>query len=607
MLEIRNLSKNYDEKVLNHISVRFPSHGLVTITGDSGCGKSTLLQIIGGLDLKYDGEVLFEGKNIKIIKNYIKKYVGFIFQNIYLINEMTVKNNYLLPAFFKKIYQKRKNEYLKKLQIDQLYNEKTALLSGGEKQRIAIMRSFIANNKIILCDEPTGSLDQKSSEKVFSILKDLSKERLVIVVSHDIYLAKKYSHYLYRLEHGKLHLLKKEVCPKQELSEKKSHKPFCLLLGQFFRLSLKSHLLLAQIIFISIFCILLTFSLTQSSRNEIQKQIEQFIPSTSIMCKRKDHQNMSSKNLQEFDKKYIQYRCMEYANIELIGLSLEKAMTVSNMFYVSDYTQPLKHDVTIGRKYQNYHEIVVSQNTYQNLCHQFHKKTLLNKKINLFLQNKQSTASFYVKIVGITNHQTAIDTIYLKEYAYSYIINQLFHINEGEMCFLQVNSSQNLELLKKDYPLYQFQIANANLSSTIDEKMRQLENILLCFCLLIVISSCFLLGEVIYLNVVKRKRMFAIFKAMGATSFQISMLVLSQGLFMSLWAYLQAFIFLKQIVQFINEMIGKLIQGVSHDFFVIDYQILWYVLFFTFIFTVMSCLIPIMKANKIDIIEGIKG
>lgn len=132
-------------------------------------------------------------------------------------------------------------------------------------------------------------------------------------------------------------------------------------------------------------------------------------------------------------------------------------------------------------------------------------------------------------------------------------------------------------------------------------------NILLCFCLLIVISSCFLLGEVIYLNVVKRKRMFAIFKAMGATSFQISMLVLSQGLFMSLWAYLQAFIFLKQIVQFINEMIGKLIQGVSHDFFVIDYQILWYVLFFTFIFTVMSCLIPIMKANKIDIIEGIKG
>lgn len=607
MLEIKNLSKIYDEKVLDNISIQFPLHGLVVITGDSGCGKSTLLQIIGGLDLKYDGEVLYNGKNIKTIKNYIRKYVGFIFQNIYLINEMTVKDNYLLPSFFKRIYQSRKEKYLKKLQLDQLYNEKTALLSGGEKQRIAIMRSFIANNTLVLCDEPTGALDVKSSENVFSILKDLSKERLAIVVSHDMELSKKYSHYLYRLEHGKLHLLKKEACQKYELSEKKSHKPFCLLLGQFFRLSLKSNLLLAQIVFISIFCILLTFSLTQSSRKQIQKQIEQFIPSTSIMCKRKDNRNMTLEDLQKFDKNYIQYRCMEYTNIEMLGLSLKKTMTVNDTLYISDYTQPLKYDIEKGRKYQNNEEIVVSQNTYQNLCNQFNKKSLLNKKINLFIQNEQSVASLTVKIVGVTSHKIAIDTIYLKEYAYSYFCNQLFHISEGEMCFLQVNSSQNLELLKEDYPLYKFQIANAHLSSTIDEKMSQLESILLCFCLLIVMSSCFLLGEVIYLNVVKRKRMFAIFKSMGATSFQISVLVLSQGLFISLWAYLQAVLFLRQIVQFVNEVIGKFIQGMADDFFVINFQTLLLVCIFTFIFTIISCLIPIIKANKIDIIEGIKG
>ena len=376
---------------------------------------------------------------------------------------------------------------------------------------------------------------------------------------------------------------------------------------KLFKMSLKGNLLLAQIVFISLFSILLTFSLTQSSRQQIQNQIEQFIPSTSIMCKRKDNQNISLKDLRTFNKTYIQYACMEYENIEMLGLSLKNKMNINETLYISDYTQVLKHKIIKGRMYENDDEIVLSKNTYQHLCQQMDQKNLLNKKINLFLQNEQSVLSVSVKIVGVTQNKTALDTIYLKEYAYSHFCEELFHINEGQMCFLQVKSSDNLELLKKDFPQYKFQIANADLNSSIDEKMSQLENILMCFCLLIVVSSCFLLGEVIYLNVVKRKRMFAIFKSLGASSWQITMLVLSQGLFISVIAYMQAVFLLKQLVEFINKIIGNVIQDVSNDFFMMNNEILLVVLIFTVFFTILSCLIPVFKANKIDIIEGIKG
>lgn len=607
MLEIKNLIKSYDENVLDHISIKFPECGLFVITGESGCGKSTLLHIIGGLDLDYQGEIIYNGKNIRNIKNYIKKHIGFVFQNIYLINEMKVKDNYLLSSFFKYIYTKRKDKYLKKLYLDKLFVSKTSLLSGGEKQRVAIMRSFIADNSIILCDEPTGSLDNDNSQKVFSILKDLSKERLVIVISHDMELSKKYSDYLYKLENGKLHLLKERKRKEIKTLDKKTHKPFLLFCLKYYKMSLKSNLLLTQVFFISIFCILLTFSLTQSSRKQIQNTIDQIIPSTSIMCKRKDNQDILLDELTLFDKDYIQYRCMEYEDIEMLGLSKKDTFHINDTLFVSDYTQNLKNEIVKGRKLQKDDEIVVSLTTYDHLCDLFGKNNVLDKKVNLYLQNRQSVLSTTVKIVGVTNHKTALDTIYLKEYAYSHICSQLFMIEKGQMCFLQVNDSKNLELLKKNYPQYNFQIANAQLNLSIDEKMKQLENILMCFCLLAVMSSYFLLGEVLYLSVVKRKRMFAIFKSMGATKQQISFLIFLQGIFISVMAYIQAVFMLHSMVNFINQFISNIVQDIANHFFMIDNRTLIYVFVFSLFLTVISCLIPVFKANKIDIIQNLKN
>lgn len=607
MLELINVTKQYEHQVLDHISVRFPSTGLVIIVGESACGKSTLLHIIGGLDLHYEGQVLFQNQDIRTIRNYIKKHVGFIFQNIYLIDEMTVKDNSLLASFFKKIRLNSLKTLLKKLHLTSLYHEKAAGLSGGEKQRTAIMRTFLADNSLILCDEPTGSLDQENSEQVFTLLHELSRDRLVIVVSHDLDMAKKYGQYIYVMADGKLHLKKKKKAQCVIQQEKKKKKSFIYLMIKFFRLSFKSNLLLIQIIFIAFLSILLTFTLMDASHQQIQKKIEQIIPSTTIAGKKKNNQSLSVDDLKQLDEDYILYRCMEYSDIELIGLSLEDNPLTQQIFYVSDYSQRLNSDIIQGKKIQNSDEIVLSRNTYDDLCQQFQCSSLIDKEINIIFQNSQKSATKAVKIVGVSNQNTALSTVYLEEYAYSSFCQELFAIDKGDLCLLQIENIHYFDKLKQNHPLFDFQIANMGLTSSIDEKMQQLEAILIGFSFLLAISSCFLLGEVFYLNVIKRQKLFAIFKSFGASAVEISLLVISQGMMIGIIAFLQAVFMLKRGLELLNQIVNEYVMNSKEPVFIMNYQMISLTFLIAILLMILCCLIPVIKANKIDIIDGLKG
>lgn len=607
MIELVDVTKQYDYTVLDHISIRFPDTGLVIISGESGCGKSTLLQMIGGLDQDYQGQILFLQQDIRKIRHYIKKYIGFIFQNIYLIDDMTVKDNAMLSSYFKKTRKKAKKFLLNKLDLMSIYHEKAAILSGGEKQRTAIMRTFLADNQVILCDEPTGSLDQENSEEVFSLLQDLAQDRLVIVVSHDVDLAEKYGQYLYRLQNGKLKLMKHKKYQLRKTKKLQKKKSFLYLVIRFFRLSIKSNVLLVQVICVVIISILLTLTLMNASHQQIQKKIEQIIPSTTIVCKKKNNQDISINDIRLFDQDYILYRCMEYSDIELMGLSFENKYHSNKIFYIADYSQNLKNDVVKGKMFQNDNEIVLSKNTYDDLCLYFGQQSLINKKINLIFQSSQKSNAFTVTVTGVTDHETALPTIYLREYAYSHFCQELFSIKGGQMCLLQVKKAKNLKELKHDYPLYDFQIANIGLTSEVDEKIHQIESILFAFSLLLSVSACFLMGEIFYLNVIKRKKLFAIFKSFGATSLQISVLVLVQGLIIGIAAFLQAVMILKKVIEILNQFLDEFIMSSTDTVFVIDESMLITIFIISLFLMIVCCLIPVIKANKIDIIEGLKG
>ncbi len=198
MFEAKNLEKTYMPKnaapveALKGINVQFGENGMIFILGKSGCGKSTLLNLLGGLDYPTAGEIVIEGKSsAEFTKldydNYRNTYVGFVFQEYNLLNEFTVRENVGLALQLqgKKPNGEQIDEMLKKVGLELDEKRRPSELSGGQKQRVAIARALIKEPKIIFADEPTGALDSKTGNEILTLLKELSRDRLVIVVSHD--------------------------------------------------------------------------------------------------------------------------------------------------------------------------------------------------------------------------------------------------------------------------------------------------------------------------------------------------------------------------------------------------------------------------------------
>ena len=214
-IDVINLSKSFgSEKVINGFNFTFKEKTFYSIVGASGSGKSTLLSILSLLDDNYEGEIYFDKKKVKKLNPYEKSLLrlhnlGFIFQNFNLLNEDTVFNNLMLilDGSFKmteEAKRKRIEEVLDELDLNELRNSYCKNLSGGEKQRVAIARAIIGSPSIILCDEPTGSLDELNTENIFNILKKLSKYLTVIYVTHDVENAKKYSDVILNIDNKNL-------------------------------------------------------------------------------------------------------------------------------------------------------------------------------------------------------------------------------------------------------------------------------------------------------------------------------------------------------------------------------------------------------------------
>lgn len=200
-------------KVLTDINLSFPDKGLFSIVGKSGCGKSTLLNILMGIEHPTKGKVYFNGRDITKMKDkefstYHLKCVSLIFQHYNLFNDLTAFENVILPVEIaginNKEIKKKANELFNRFGLNDLANRKVKNLSGGEKQRVAILRSLITDPEAILCDEPTGALDYQNSREIMGILREISKKKLVIMVSHNKLLVEEFSDHILKLKDGKI-------------------------------------------------------------------------------------------------------------------------------------------------------------------------------------------------------------------------------------------------------------------------------------------------------------------------------------------------------------------------------------------------------------------
>lgn len=218
MLEIKKINKSYrigdyKQQVLKNVSIKFRKNEFVSILGHSGSGKTTLLNLIGGLDRYDSGDIIINGKSTKNFKDkdwdaYRNNSIGFIFQSYNLIGHISILDNVemgmTLSGISKKERRKKALEALNRVGLSSHIHKKPNQLSGGQMQRVAIARALANDPDIILADEPTGALDTSTSTSIMELIKEISKDKLVIMVTHNEEIAKEYSNRIIRLSDGEV-------------------------------------------------------------------------------------------------------------------------------------------------------------------------------------------------------------------------------------------------------------------------------------------------------------------------------------------------------------------------------------------------------------------
>lgn len=411
MLKLENITKIYEGKnfkqiALNDVTLAFRNNEFVSILGPSGSGKTTLLNIIGGLDKYTYGNLIIDGVSTRKYKerdwnNYRSKKVGFIFQSYNLINHQTVLSNVLLSLNIagkpKKESIKLAKKVLKDVGLENYIKKKPKHLSGGQMQRVAIARALVTNPDIILCDEPTGALDSQTSIQIMELLKEISKEKLVIMVTHNVTLANKYSDRVIALNDG---VITYDTSPyevdnyslKKIKTKRKTMNKFTSLSLSFNNLlTKKSRTLLTSFAgSIGIIGIALVLSLskgTQKYINKIEKNTFSKYP-ISIMESYIDYQNM-------FDK---EKESCKNGSICFINDLTNNVVNDNKINSISKFSNILKQN------YENINNYTLDINYNYNINFNIYKDNKMIENSSLyfkeFLNNNSPLLKEYTLIYG---------------------------------------------------------------------------------------------------------------------------------------------------------------------------------------------------------------
>lgn len=451
MIKLKNVSKFYYSKGViasgfSKINLEFNIGEFVAITGESGSGKSTLLNVISGLDTYEEGEMYIDNKETshyteKDFEDYRRKYIGNIFQNFNLVNSYTVYQNIelvlLLNGEKKKNIKKEVLELIKKVGLYKFRNTKVSKLSGGQKQRVGIARALAKDTPIIIADEPTGNLDKKSAEEIIKLLSEISKDKLVIIVTHNYEQVEKYVTRKIKMHDGKV-LEDKKI--KEVDTIKKIDKP------KYKNITLLNKLRLAtrntfNIVpkFILIFLIYLFMTVAVISEYASQEK-SNYLASTQGM--NNIFNNTSDKRIiiKKKDKsEFIESDYEKIKNIENVDyivkndLLLDYAVSFSDdaNYYISGTINELsnfKEDLDEGKIPENDNEVIIKcgKDSYY-----MSNENILNKE--LYIQNYNTgelEKSKKIKVVGVkyVDDYYGDGVIYMSD---SLIKDYLYQINES--------------------------------------------------------------------------------------------------------------------------------------------------------------------------------
>lgn len=456
MLKLKNVSKFYYNKGViasgfNKVSIEFDLQEFVAIVGESGSGKSTLLNVISGLDSYEEGEMYINGEETSHYREsdfeeYRKKYVSNIFQNFNLVNSYTVYQNIelvmLLNGYKRKEVKKKVLDIIDKVGLTKYKNTKTAKLSGGQKQRVAIARALARETPIIVCDEPTGNLDSKSAKSIIKLLKDISQDKLVIIVTHNFEQVEDVATRIVRMHDGKIVSDKKvKETPKEEKVEVSECKNIGLY--NIIRLGLRNafniipKFVLLFIVFLFITTSLLTVygSLKKSEYEEGKNGINYYFNDTSdtrIVIKKNDKSAISSEDFDNISK------LDHVSNIAKNDILIDSSLwfqSNSGDFYLNgslnDITM-LNKKLVHGRLPEGDNEVV-----YETYSNDYYFSDKVKEALDKDYYYEGDINGFKIKVVGVV--YTDVINSNNKIYGSSALLNKYMEIVNREYSDVVLN------------------------------------------------------------------------------------------------------------------------------------------------------------------------
>lgn len=584
MLALKNISKQYNQtKVLDDISICFPDTGLIGIQGQSGCGKSTLLYIMGMLDDDYQGEIFYNGDKIMNSQQFICEHVSFMMQNKDFISALTIKENMILPCHISHLHYNVSflQKIVTQLDIQDLLSRYPRQLSGGQMKRASLAKALLKQSDIILCDEPTGALYHQQAQDVMKYLKKISKNVLVIIVSHDPQLLKTYCDDVLTLFQGKLQgeIKKQKTSSIQVAPAHQRHTLWFYPIRQIIHQRNKlMFLFLFQWIVIVAFFLIVTaifgaFDATlQSQQQAVLKNI--------INVEKKDGTPFESLLTNE-NIAYIDYGYhLEQCQLQAANQDIE-----ATKYFLPQHNNHVS--LIQGRMPQNDMEILVSQPFYQKYHNQ-----------NLTLTYQQKT--FSLVIVGVLPQDFfSQDEIYLSN-TFKNNIPELVNHHE---CIVETKATQNksvYQTLSHDYIVYNEIQERVNSYQSLLSLAQIVAGVFIGMSLLI---SLLLLGIVESIIYYERKHDMAYLLSLGLSSSRLLFLSLCEAILLGSIIALGGCLLSMIAYEYVNHVLC--IQDyfsfslLLKPIFFSRYDLYIIIFFIYLVMSVLSVLRPIQKMMKI--------
>ncbi|MGQ2282984.1 ABC transporter ATP-binding protein/permease [Apilactobacillus kunkeei] len=633
-LELKNIQKSYylgkDEfKVLKGINLSFEKGEMVSILGESGGGKSTLMNIIGGLDSKYEGDVLLNGSSLKHdtdkqLDEYRRKTIGFIFQSFNLISHLTILDNVLVPlemtTLSKKEQVARAKELLAKVGLSDHINKYPNQLSGGQKQRVSIARALAGDPEMLIADEPTGALDPENTTEILQILDNIAKEgKLVLTVTH----SQKVADYGTRIVHmtdGRIdedRTLRDKYAESDEPSlESKSLslKSIVKMTWDNIKYNSKRNFLIIFGGLIGIFSVVFMLGLGNGVRGYINHEIYSQVNPNSIQVSHKntnDHSSFKDTDVKRLEAiKGVKSVQKAYAST---GIQMKSGSKTAQSSYMTTSLATINESNIKHGSAPKDGEILINTTVAKSL-NKNNPNSLVGKEIQVSFNAMKNGTPFPVtkklKVSGIIDSQSPL-TIINYDTVKEALSDNGIQIKPN---FLNVNIKggvgnvdpvQNrikaIEVNGKK--AYSIQGAGA-IVSTLNTYINLAVYVLAAIAGISLLVSAIMIIVVLYISVAERTKEIGILRALGATKGNIRMLFVSQSLFLGVFSSVSAVI-ISYLLQFgINSAVHGMI-----DYPIIQISIgnAIFGIVVAIIINLLASILPSNKGAKLDPIESLSA